>query len=61
VKTLGVDLAGATKKTAAAVIEWSPGSARLVHLALDVDDQEIAELFRGPLCTGTGPAPWPAG
>jgi hypothetical protein len=45
VKTLGVDLAAATKKTAVAVIEWGQGSAQLDHLALDVTDQEIVELF----------------
>jgi predicted nuclease with RNAse H fold len=60
VKTLGVDLAAATKKTAAAVIEWSPGSARLVHLSLDVDDQEIVELFGATDMTGVDcPVGWP--
>ena len=32
-RTLGVDLAAATRKTAAAVIEWGNGTARLAHLA----------------------------
>ena len=59
-KTLGVDLAAATKKTAAAVIEWLPGSARLVHLSLDVDDQEIVELFGATDMTGVDcPVGWP--
>ena len=49
-KTLGVDLAAATKKTAVALLDWGTdttgnASARLAHLALDVDDQHIVELF----------------
>jgi predicted nuclease with RNAse H fold len=60
VKTLGVDLAAATKKTAAAVIEWGEGSAKLVHLALDVDDQEIVDLFGSSDMTGVDcPLGWP--
>jgi predicted nuclease with RNAse H fold len=60
VKTLGVDLAAATKKTAVAVIEWEPGSARLAHLALDVDDSEIVELFAASDMTGVDcPVGWP--
>ena len=59
-KTLGVDLAAATKKTAAAVIEWRQGSAQLVHLALDVTDQEIVELFGSCDMTGVDcPVGWP--
>lgn len=50
-RTLGVDLAAATKKTAAAVIEWSDG-ARLEHLSLDVDDQAIVDLFGSSSMTG---------
>lgn len=38
-RTLGVDLAAATRKTAVAVLEWGKDSAGLVHLALDVGDQ----------------------
>jgi len=60
VRTLGVDLAAATKKTAAAVIEWGQGSARLVHLALDVSDQDIVELFGTTDMTGIDcPVGWP--
>jgi predicted nuclease with RNAse H fold len=60
VKTLGVDLAAATKKTAAAVIEWRGGSARLVHLGLDVSDQDIVDLFRAADMTGIDcPVGWP--
>jgi predicted nuclease with RNAse H fold len=59
-KTLGVDLAAATKKTAAAVIEWSPGSAQLMHLALGVDDQAIVDLFGSADMTGVDcPVGWP--
>ena len=59
-RTLGVDLAAATKKTAAAVVEWDNGSARLAHLDLGVDDAEIVRLFG--CCEMTGidcPVGWP--
>ncbi|WP_091420496.1 DUF429 domain-containing protein [Arthrobacter sp. OV608] len=60
VRTLGVDLAAATKKTAVAVIEWGHGSARLAHLALNVADQEIVELFGATDMTGIDcPVGWP--
>ena len=59
-KTLGVDLAAATKKTAVAVIEWSGGAAKLVHLALDVDDQGIVDLFGTCDMAGVDcPVGWP--
>jgi predicted nuclease with RNAse H fold len=59
-KTLGVDLAAAAKKTAAAVIEWSGGTARLVHLSLDVSDEEIVRLFGASDMTGIDcPLGWP--
>ena len=59
-KTLGVDLAAATKKTAAAVVEWGDGGARLVHLALGVDDDEIVRLFGTCQLTGIDcPVGWP--
>jgi len=59
-RTLGVDLAAATKKTAVAVIEWSDDRARLTHLALDVDDQEIVDLFGTCDMTGVDcPVGWP--
>lgn len=59
-RTLGVDLAAATKKTAAAVIEWSGGAARLAHLSLDVGDEEIVRLFGGSDMTGIDcPLGWP--
>lgn len=51
-KTLGVDLAAATKKTAVAVLEWDSGAARLEHLALDVGDTEIVQLFGSSSMTG---------
>lgn len=55
-----MDLAAATKKTAAAVVEWNGGCARLVHLALDVDDAEIVRLFGGSDLTGIDcPVGWP--
>ena len=58
--TLGVDLAAATKKTAAAVVEWNDGTARLAHLALDVDDDEIVRLFGAADLAGIDcPVGWP--
>lgn len=55
-----MDLAAATKKTAAAVVEWNGGSARLVHLAVDVDDAEIVRLFGSSDLTGIDcPVGWP--
>ena len=59
-RTLGVDLAAATRKTAAAVIEWGDGTARLAHLALDVGDEEIVRLFGASDMTGIDcPVGWP--
>lgn len=59
-RTLGVDLAAATKKTAVAVIDWTEDRARLAHLALDVDDEEIVELFGSCDMTGVDcPVGWP--
>jgi predicted nuclease with RNAse H fold len=61
VRTLGVDLAAATRKTAAAVIDWTGGGARLVHLSLDVTDEEIVDLFGSTDMTGIDcPVGWPA-
>lgn len=58
--TLGVDLAAATKKTAAAVIEWKNGAARLAHLDLDVDDDEVVRLFGAADMAGIDcPVGWP--
>ncbi|MGO4193566.1 DUF429 domain-containing protein [Arthrobacter sp. YAF17] len=58
--TLGVDLAAAARKTAAAVLEWGDGGARLVHLALDVSDEEIVRLFGSADMTGIDcPVGWP--
>ena len=59
-RTLGVDLAAATRKTAAAVLEWTAGGARLEHLALDVGDDEIVRLFGSSDMTGIDcPVGWP--
>lgn len=59
-KTLGVDLAAAAKKTAAAVIEWGDAGARLLHLSLGVDDDEIVRLFGSCDVTGVDcPVGWP--
>ena len=59
-RTLGVDLAAATKKTAMAVLAWDGGDARLEHLALDAHDAEIVELFSASSMTGIDcPVGWP--
>ena len=59
-KTLGIDLAADPKRTAAAVIEWRDGRARLVHLALGVDDETVVELFGASDVTGIDcPLGWP--
>ncbi|MGO4228615.1 DUF429 domain-containing protein [Arthrobacter sp. YAF34] len=59
-RTLGVDLAAAAKKTAAAVVEWADGKARLAHLSLDVSDEEIVRLFAASDMTGIDcPLGWP--
>ncbi|MEN3343439.1 MAG: hypothetical protein V7635_15 [Arthrobacter sp.] len=59
-RTLGVDLAAATKKTAVAVLEWAGGAARLEYLFLDVGDHEIVELFGRSAMTGIDcPVGWP--
>ena len=55
-----MDLAAATKKTAAAVLEWGSGGARLAHLSLGVDDDEIVRLFGSCDLTGIDcPVGWP--
>ncbi|MET1022617.1 MAG: DUF429 domain-containing protein, partial [Arthrobacter sp.] len=59
-RTLGVDLAAATKKTAAAVVVWSNGTARLERLVLDVGDDEVVRLFGSADMTGIDcPLGWP--
>ena len=59
-RTLGVDLAAAAKKTAAAVVEWADRTARLAHLSLDVGDEEIVRLFAASDMTGIDcPLGWP--
>jgi predicted nuclease with RNAse H fold len=59
-RTLGVDLAAAAKKTAVAVIEWADGAARLAQLSLGVGDEEIVRLFGTSDMTGIDcPLGWP--
>lgn len=59
-KTLGVDLAADPKRTAAAVIDWRDGRARLVHLSLGVGDDAVVELFGASDVTGVDcPLGWP--
>lgn len=59
-KTLGVDLAADPQRTAAAVIEWRDGQARLDHLSLGVWDETVVELFGASDVTGIDcPLGWP--
>ncbi|AUI50990.1 DUF429 domain-containing protein [Arthrobacter crystallopoietes] len=59
-KTLGIDLAADPKKTAAAVLDWTPDAARLTHLSLGVTDEDIVALFAGADATGIDcPVGWP--
>ncbi len=59
-KTLGIDLAADPKKTAAAVIDWASGAARLIHLELGVSDEAILALFNDTDFTGIDcPLGWP--
>jgi predicted nuclease with RNAse H fold len=61
VKTLGIDLAADPTRTAAAVIEWRGGQARLVHLSLGITDETVVELFRDTEVSGIDcPLGWPA-
>jgi predicted nuclease with RNAse H fold len=60
VRTLGVDLAASTKKTAVAVLAWAGGAATVEHLALDVSDEEIVRLFGDSSIMGVDcPVGWP--
>lgn len=59
-RTLGIDLASQPKKTAACVIEWDTGSARVADLRLDLTNLDIVALAEG--CDAIGidsPFGWP--
>lgn len=59
-RTLGVDLASQPKKTAACIIEWEPGSARVTDLRLNLTNRDIITLAEG--CGPIGidsPFGWP--
>ncbi|WP_413250250.1 DUF429 domain-containing protein [Sinomonas flava] len=59
-RTLGIDLAADPKKTAAAVIEWAPETARIEELRLGVSDEMIVGLFGDCDVTGIDcPVGWP--
>ena len=61
--TAGIDLASQPERTAACVIDWGEGRARVVELsARDVGDDHIAALFRTSDWTGIDvPLGWPDG
>jgi hypothetical protein len=46
-RTAGVDLAADARRTALAVIAWTPGRARLERLSVGVEDQEIVDAAPG--------------
>ena len=50
--TIGIDLAAEPKGTAVAQIDWSQGNARLIELAVGLNDQEIVSLARVSNKTG---------
>lgn len=59
--TLGVDLASDPRHTAACLLEWRPGRACLVELAVGVDDERILSLHARARSTGIdSPFGWPA-
>jgi predicted nuclease with RNAse H fold len=45
VRTAGVDLSSQDKKSAACVVEWSDGGARIISLAVGITDEEITRLI----------------
>ena len=59
-RTVGIDLAADPTKTAAAVLEWSAGEARLVELSLGVADDDVVRLFgEGDALGVDSPLGWP--
>ncbi|WAC57447.1 DUF429 domain-containing protein [Gordonia sp. SL306] len=59
-RTVGVDLAASPKFTAVAVVDWSPGAARLVDLVMPATDAHIADLVVGAEKVGIdAPFGWP--
>ncbi|GAB2669149.1 DUF429 domain-containing protein [Gordonia jinhuaensis] len=60
-RTVGIDLAAAPERTAAAVLEWSPECARVVALALPADDATLREVCAGADRIGVdAPIGWPS-
>ena len=60
--TAGIDLASQPDPTAACVIEWSGGRARVVELRGGVDDDRFASLIQLSDWTGMDvPIGWPDG
>ena len=60
--TAGIDLASQPDRTAACVIDWSDGRARVVELDGGIDDDRIVALIRSSDWTGIDvPLGWPDG
>ena len=59
--TLGVDLASDPRRTAACLLEWRAGRARLLELEVGADDERILGLHGRADATGIdSPFGWPA-
>jgi hypothetical protein len=59
-RTFGIDLSSQPSKTAACLLEWTPGSVKLVELDIGLTDDDIAGLATG--CEKIGidaPFGWP--
>jgi predicted nuclease with RNAse H fold len=59
-RTVGIDLSSQAKATAACVVEWQDGTARIADLVQNLDDDEIARFMRGVDKVGIDiPLGWP--
>jgi predicted nuclease with RNAse H fold len=60
VRTVGVDLSAEPKKTAVAVVDWTPNDARVVSVAVGQDNDDILRATAGAQKVGIDcPLGWP--
>lgn len=60
-RTLGIDLASAPRRTGLCRLDWRSGGARLVELTVGADDERIIAAHKGADATGIdSPFGWPA-
>ena len=60
-RTLGIDLASAPRRTGLCRLDWRSGGARLVELTVGADDERIIAAHKGADVTGIdSPFGWPA-